>query len=93
MANILTVTDFLVSGRKKLSGILFFQFFLLFQALGWSISALGLIQLPLWMIYAICQQKDENWLMVSRIEIKSQYKYLKQLWRIETILSFHSFRK
>lgn len=33
----------------------------LFLAVGWTITALGLIQLPLWAVYAVIKQKGDSW--------------------------------
>ena len=32
-----------------------------FYALGWSIAALGILQVPIWMGYAVLKQKGDNW--------------------------------
>lgn len=37
-----------------------------FLAFGWCVSLLGLLQLPIWAIYAILRQKDKSWPMVRK---------------------------
>lgn len=39
---------------------LFWLYFLHISAIGWTVSAIGLIQLPLWAVYAVIKQKGDT---------------------------------
>lgn len=40
---------------------LFISIFNSIQAIGWTISMIGVIQLPLWAVYAVIKQKGDTW--------------------------------
>lgn len=46
------------------------------HAVGWCISLLGLLQLPIWAIYAILKQPGENWTRVSQINVEDMTGYI-----------------
>lgn len=46
--------------QKQKIFILFMDLFRSFTAIGWTISAIGIIQLPLWAAYAVIKQKGNT---------------------------------
>jgi hypothetical protein len=44
-------------------------FMIFIAALGWCISLLGLLQVPIWAIYAIVLQKDQDWWRVRKFKV------------------------
>lgn len=49
-------------GRYFISQHYELSFILFFPAVGWTIAAFGVLQLPIWCLYAIIKQRGDTWI-------------------------------